>query len=113
MYRPNVEQFTTTVMLLAPTYSSYNGVSRKKYPDTGATLCVSWKTYGGTEREVNGLMTIEDTAVITTWYDPAIKSDCIIKRDDGALYEILNEPENIEMRNQYITFKVRRYKGGL
>ena len=113
MYRPGSEQFATVVMLLVPEYSSYNGVNRKKYPDTGMVLRVNWKSYGGTEREVNGLTVIEDTATVTTWYDPAVRSDCIIKREDGALFEIINEPENIEMRNQYMTFKVRRYKGGL
>ncbi len=113
MYKPNADQFATAVMLLTPTYSSYNGVNKKTYPDTGAVLRVNWKSYGGTERELNGMTVIEDTAVITTWYDPDIRSDCIIKREDGAEYEILGEPENIEMRSQFMKFKVRRYKGGI
>ena len=72
----------------------------------------NFKTYGGTEREVNGKYVIEDTAHITTFYRPDITSDCrLIREIDGAKFEILNEPENIEMRNVALKFKVRRLKG--
>ena len=73
MYIPKTEQFATPVLLLAPAYSNYNGVTRTKYPETGPVLWVNWKSYGGTEREVNGLTVIEDTATITAWYDPSVK----------------------------------------
>lgn len=72
----------------------------------------NYKTYGGTEREVNGKYVIEDTAQITTFYRPDITSDCKLVREiDNAEFEILNEPENIEMRNVALKFKVRRLKG--
>ena len=72
----------------------------------------NYKTYGGTERVVNERYVIEDTAQVTTFYRPDITSDCkLIRVIDNAEFEILNEPENIEMRNVALKFKVRRLKG--
>ena len=73
----------------------------------------SFKTYGGTERTVNDIYAIEDTAVIETWYRPDIRSDCrIMLAENGAVYDILNEPEDMEQRHKYCKFKVQRIKGG-
>ena len=56
---------------------------------------------------------VEDTANIECWYRPDIKSDCRVGLlSTGAIYDIINEPENIDMRNQFLKFKVLRYKGG-
>ena len=73
----------------------------------------SFKTYGGTEKNVNGVYSIEDTANIETWYKPDIKANCrIAVANTEAIYDILGEPENINMRNQFLKFKVKRVKGG-
>lgn len=111
MYRPK-DNFNVPMLLLVPTYTTVSGVTKKTYPNTGDVIFGSFKTYGGTERDVNGVYSIEDTASIETWYDPRIKSDCRIKLESGSVYDIINEPENIEMRNQFMKFKVRRVKGG-
>lgn len=114
MYRPALT-FTTPLVLLIPTYSKVSGVRTKTFPQiaSGIAFNGSFKTYGGTERDVNGIFAIEDTAVIETWYLPEIKSDCRIAiAGTNAVYEILGEPENIEMRNQFMKFKVQRVKGG-
>lgn len=72
----------------------------------------NFKTYGGTEREVNGKYVVEDTANVITYYRPDIQSNCLLERvDDGARFEILNEPEDIEFRHIALKFKVRRLKG--
>ena len=102
------------LVLLIPTYSEAYGVPSKAFPtlDKGIAIFGSFRTFGGTERDVNGLLAVEDTAVIETWYRPDIKSDCrIAVPQTGAVYEIINQPENIEMRSQYLVFKVRRVKG--
>lgn len=105
--------FTVPIKLLVPTYQTVKGVPKKVYPDDGELIWCSFKTYGGTEREVNEVYSIEDTANVETWYRPDIKSDCrVMLAESGAVYEILNEPENIDLRNQYCKFKVRRIKGG-
>lgn len=115
------------MVLLVPTYSSAYGVDKKTYPSIAEALDEvdandkpinlffgSFKSYGGTERDIDGLFVIEDTAHVETWYRPDITSDCRIGIiETGAIYEVWSEPENIEMKNQFIKFKVRRYKGGV
>lgn len=107
--------FNVALKLLIPTYTSSYGVPTKTFPsvEDGILIYGNFKTYGGTERDIDGLYSIEDTAQIETWYRPDIKSDCrICVLATNAIYEILGEPENINLQNQYLKFKVRRYKGG-
>ena len=65
------------LMLLKPVYTDSFGVSTKTFPsvENGIPFFGNFKTYGGTERDVNGLYSIENTAIIETWYRPDIKSD--------------------------------------
>lgn len=113
-YRPkDKNKMRTPVKLLIPTGTEkYNGVNRCIYPADGDVIFVSWKSYGGTETTVNGVYSVLDTAIITTWYRPDIAANCRILREDGAIYEIVNEPENIELQSTFLQFKVRRVKGG-
>ena len=113
-YRPNLP-FSTPLVLLKPTYTQVNGVKTKVLPEIadGVMIYGTFKTYGGTEKIIDGIYSMTDTAVVETWYRPDITSDCIIAlADTGAKFEILNEPENIERRNQFLKFKVQRVKGG-
>lgn len=106
---------TVPLMLLKPTYELVLGVQTKVFPvlSDGILIYGNFKTYGGTEREVNGLYSVEDTAIIECWYRPDIKTNCRIGvPQTGAIYEIISEPENINLRNQYLKFKVQRVKGG-
>ena len=105
--------YSTAIKLLIPTYTTSKGVSVKSYPQTGIRLNCSFKTYGGTETTVNGLYSVIDTADVETWYRPDIKADCRIKvLSTGEEYEIIDKPENIDMRNQFVRFKVRAVEGG-
>lgn len=113
-YKPSTP-FDAALVLLIPTYSESYGVPNKTFPDVagGILFYGSFKTYGGTERDVNGIYSVENTAVIETWYRPDIKSNCrIAVPQTGEVYEILGEPENINLRNQYLKFKVIQVKGG-
>ena len=106
--------FTAALVLLKPTYSTVMGVPTATFPSPakGVRFNGSFKSYGGTERDVNGLYMIEDTATVQCWYDPQITSGCrVYVLDTGKTYEIINEPEDIDLRHQFMTFKVRRYKG--
>lgn len=108
--------FSVAMKLLIPVYSSSLGVTTKSFPanDDGDLFFGNFRTFGGTERDVNGLFEIEDTASVECYYRPDIKSDCRIYLPvTGAVYEVFGEPENIEMRNQYMKFRVRRIKGGV
>lgn len=114
-YRPQLP-FTTAMIIYKPTFVNVQGVRTKTFPAgmQGFTINASFKTYGGTEMNVDGIYSIADTADVETWYRPDVTSDCIVQiAGTDAKYEILNEPENIEMRNQFLKFKVRRIKGGV
>ena len=111
-YKPNTP-YNVPLELLIPTYeeSEYGG-SRQVYPDSGELIYGSFKTFGGTDVTENGLLSVENTANVETWFRPDIKSDCRIKvLQTGEIYDILGEPENINMQNQYLKFKVTAVKG--
>lgn len=113
-YRPSLP-FSTPLVLLIPTYTNVNGVRKKTFPavENGFVFYGTFKTYGGTERDVNGVYSVEDTANIETWYRPDITSGCRIAiAGTNAVYDVMGEPENIDMRNQFLKFKVSRVKGG-
>ena len=74
---------------------------------------MNWKSRGGTETTVNGVVSILDTAIVTTWYRSDITSGCRLKLEDGRIYDVVSEPENIEERNIFLQFKVQRAKGGV
>lgn len=115
-YRPQTN-FNVPMKVLIPTYVNVKGVNKKVYPDIAnvsddCLVFASFKTYGGSETNVNDVYTIIDTATVTTWYNPLITSECrIALMDNSKIYEVINEPENIEMRNQFMQFKVKRVGG--
>lgn len=107
---------TTPLVLQVPApITTYNGVRTKPtFTDAEGIVYANFKTYGGTETKVDGIFEVIETAQIVCWFRPDIKSDCRVKRaTDGAVYEIIGDPENIEERNQFLKFKVRRIKGGV
>lgn len=109
-YRPSVP-FNMKAVLLVPSIVTVKGVRKKVYtPDDEPIFC-NFKSFGGTEKVVNDLLVVEDTAVIETWYDPRITSECELEIE-GTQYEILGTPENLNMRNQFMRLKVRAIKGG-
>ena len=96
--------------LKKPTYSSAYGVKEKTF-SAGEAINVNFKTYGGTETTVNGLLGVENTAIVETWYRPDITSDCRLVIG-GVTYEVLGQPEDIDMRHQYLKMKVKAIQGG-
>lgn len=114
------------LILLIPSTENIKGVNKKIYPTIEEALTKkdknnnpknvffgSFKTYGGTEKNINGIYSIEDTANIETLYRPDITSNCRVARaNDGAIFDIINEPEDINQRHQFLKFKVKRVKGG-
>ena len=114
-YRPTLDD-TIPLMLLIPTTQTVKGVLKKTFPDIsdGILFYGTFRAYGGTDIEANGLYSVQDTAHIETWYRPDIKSDCRIGVPaTGAVYEILGAPENLNMRNQFLIMKVRCITGGV
>ncbi len=129
-YRPEIDNPIPLILLIPTSVQKVKATNKKEYSTVEDALKVldknekpvnlffgSFKTYGGTqihEKNVNGIYSIEDTATIKTWYRPDIKSDCRIARaDDKAIFEIINEPEDVNQRHQFLIFKVKRIKGGV
>ena len=105
--------YSTAIELYIPTYTTVKGVQVKAYPAQGIRLNCSFKTYGGTETSVNDAYSVVNTAHVETWYRPDIAADCMIKvLQTGQTYEVINQPENIDMRNQFCRFKVQSVEGG-
>ncbi len=89
------------------------GVTKKTISETGKLVYCSFRTFGGTEKTVNGLLVAEDTAVIETWYRPDINSGSVFRDITGKkIYEVIGTPENIEMANKCLKFKIRAIQGG-
>ncbi len=105
------QSFNVPMELLIPTLTNSNGIVTKTYPAQGVQIFGNFKTYGGTEVVNSGVYSVEATASVETWYRPDITAACRL-RIDGNDYEILGQPENIGMRNQFLKFKVRLKQGG-
>ena len=104
-YKPQLP-FNVPAMHLKRATRKVNGVNKETFTEGGMFFC-SAKSYGGTEKTVNGVYVIEDTWSIDTWYNPAFKKgDKIRFLDDMTEFEILASPENINRRGQYMRFKV-------
>ena len=113
MYKP-AAPFTVAMKLLKPTVGMAYGVGGKTFstPANSDTIYGSFRTFGGTENTRDGIYTIVNTAVIDTWYRPDITADCqIYICDTGQKYEIVSDPEDIDLRHQYMQFKVRKVGG--
>lgn len=118
-YRLNITDTIPLILLSPSKVTKVKGVVKKEFPSIEEASKMednifygSFKTYGGTEKNINGVYLIEDTAIIETWYRPDITSNCRIARaSDNAVFDIINEPEDINQRHQFLKFKVRRVKG--
>lgn len=109
-YRPS-GPFTTPMDLFIPTTSQAKGVTKKAYPAKGIQIFGRMRTFGGTETITNGTVAIENTATVETWYRSDIKADCRLTVA-GVPYEIIGAPEDIEMRHQFLVFRIRAIEGG-
>ena len=113
-FRPN-SPFDVALKLLVPVETKVKGGTKKTFPDPSKVDSVffgSFKTFGGTEHFSNDVFTIYNTATIECWYNPAIKADCeIYVCETGEIYQIISEPENINMRHQFMQFKVEKVGG--
>lgn len=109
--------FVTPIYILSPSYQNVKGVRKKVWPDPSTLgdddlIFGTFRSFGGSDTTQNDVYTVEATGYIDTWYRPDITSDCkLYLVPTGESYEVLGEPENIEMRNQYMKIRVRRIGG--
>lgn len=108
MYKPDVQQFATPITVQARTITIVNGQKKTTYANRYANqrLC-GYKPFYGSEAIQAGQLGVVEGGTITTWYDAGIEpTDRIIL--NGNAYDIMTPPENIENRNMYLTFKIKR-----
>lgn len=110
-YRPQ-GPFNVPLFLFVPETKTAKGSTKKIYPNKGILIMCTFRSFGGTEVVKNDVITVEDTAIVETWFRPDIKADCILKDEEGISYEILGTPENINKRNQFLRFKIKAKRGG-
>ena len=104
-YKANLP-FSTPAKLLKRNVNKINGVNQETFTE-GAEFFCSAKSYGGTEKVVNGVSVIEDTWQIDAYFNPDFgKGDRIRFLDDNKVYEILASPENINRQGKFMCFKV-------
>lgn len=113
-YKPSAP-FTVPMKLLTVTSAArVNGVLKKTFsdPESSELFYGSFRKFGGTENVSNDVYTVINTATVDTWYRPDIKPDCRIYLCETAEeYEIISSPEDINMRHQYLQFKVKKVGG--
>lgn len=110
-YKPNLP-FNVPFHILSLEKVFINGVKSQKYMENDATYFGSVKSYGGTEKTVNGVYVIEDTIVVDMWYTPNLKTKDRIKLlEDGSVYEVMNTPEDINRHHKWMQFKAVRVHG--
>lgn len=91
-------------------YKRINGVQKAVYEPDEDIIWLGAKSYGGTEKTIDGVYTVEDTIEFTAYYNPTLtSSDRIQLLGDDSFWEILNTPENVDMRGAFMKFKGRRY----
>ena len=96
----------------SPKISIVKGVPIKKYSEKKQFHC-SFRSFGGTEKIIDDVITVENTVIVETWYRPDITADCRVYDRHGVEYEILGTPENIEDANRVLKFKIRAIQGGV
>ena len=99
----------TPATLQNPTYEKTLAVSTKTYK-TVDTINITFRTFAGSESNVNDLVSVENTAVVETWYREDITSNSRLIVN-GNTYEVVGSPEDISLRHQYLVFRVRQIKG--
>ena len=115
-FRP-AAPFSTPMKILVPTIQNVKGVRQKVWPDPSTLsddylIFGTFRSFGGTDLIQNDVMTVEATGYVETWFRPDITSDCrLYMIPSGESYDILGDPENIFMRDQYLKIRVRKIGG--
>lgn len=113
-FRPS-GPYTVAIKVLIPVETKVMSTKKKTFPDpkdVETVIFCSFKTYGGTENFSNDLYTIYDTATVETWWRSDITSDCrIYICETGESWDVISRPEDVDMRHQYMRFKVQLVGG--
>ena len=111
MYKPaNLREFVTPAVHKKPTTQLINGHDQKTYTTVG-TIKGKFKQKTTSELNANGLVIVEDKVTYTTWWSNNLEAQDILTINNID-YEIVGQPENVEMRSRYAVLNLRLIKGG-
>lgn len=86
----------------------------KTFSERAETVFIAFSNFQGTEKNIDGVLSIENTASVCSPFIPDLENgDAIKLLDSGKVYEIINSPENWNMQNLYLLFKVRAVESGV
>jgi hypothetical protein len=111
MYKPaNIREFVTPAVHKKATSKTVNNRTVKAYTEVG-TVRGKFKQKGTAETNANGLTVINEKTTFITWFKADFAAKDILTIN-GIDYEIIGEPENVEMRNRYAIITLERISGG-
>ena len=110
--------FNVPMKVLIPTYATVKGVRQQTFADPASLADETYLFFGSFRSFVGSITTENDlavtmnTAYVETWFRPDIKSNCrIYLCDTGDTYEVVGDPEDIELRHQYLKIRVQKIGG--
>ena len=111
MYKPaNIREFVTPAVHKKATSETIDGRSTKGYTEAG-TIRGKFKQKGTAETNANSLTLINEKTTFITWYKADIKAADILTIGEVD-FEIVGQPENVEMRSRYMVLTLERISGG-
>lgn len=111
MYKPaNIREFVTQAVHKKPTTQIINGHDQKTYTAV-ETIKGKFKQKTTSELNANGLVIVEDKVTYTTWWSNNLEAHDVLTINNID-YEIVGQPENVEMRSRYAVLSLRLIKGG-
>lgn len=111
MWQPKAHQLSTVIRVKKRVGTTVNGAEKVSYIDANPFIdYCQWKGKGGTEGQSSGTYTIHDTAEVVMWYrsDISQKDRLLLNNNPDLAYEIISPVDNVEQRNMWLYFKVKR-----
>ena len=113
LYPAMSSRMFTPCHVLKCEYLNIKGQRQKEFIENDETIFIAFSDFQGTEQNIDGAFFIQETATICAPYIPGLSSGDRIKLlDNEKEYEIINAPENWNMQNVFLVFKVQRVEGG-
>ena len=114
LYPTMVSRMFTPCKVLKCEYQNNKGQMKKTFTGSDKTFFIALSKFRGAEKIEDGIMSIMETASVCMHFNSEVKaSDRIKLLEDNTEWEIINSPENWNMQNAFLLFKVLRVKGGV
>ena len=111
MYKPaNIREFITPAVHKKAIAKTVDNRTGKTYTEVG-TVRGMFKQKGTAETNANGVTIINEKTTFITWYKADFAAADILTIG-GVDFEIVGNPENVEMRSRYSVLTLERVSGG-